>query len=77
MPKFVAWSFFNMLNLGINTTGNYGFIGLLSTATNLSCVDDRIWSRVFKGHRSEDASASLPARLAIWMILAVYLTLSL
>jgi hypothetical protein len=44
--RYVAWFSFNALNLAINTTGNYGFIGFLNTCENLSLTDDGLWRRV-------------------------------
>jgi hypothetical protein len=44
--RYMAWFSFNALNLAINTTGNYGFIGFLNTSENLSLTDDGLWQRV-------------------------------
>ena len=55
--RYIAWFGFNSLNLAINTTGNYGFIGFLNTAENLSITDDALWRRLLSPFTKSPYSA--------------------
>jgi hypothetical protein len=61
--QYMAWLSFNALNLAINTSGNYGFIGFLNTAENLSITNDGLWRWIILSSSSSSSSSWLSGEI--------------
>jgi len=77
--RIFAFLNFTALTLMINSTGNYGFLGILTTVQTFPLIDDSFyhWIAPSRFPEPKELDAPWPTVLAAWIVALPYLTTSL